>query len=303
MPFQVNISGSSSLIDYLYPRLRKKIVRIACHNHQGREQATLSIDLAGPPGLVDFKLLQLEDYIEKLLSCYPEPPELKIEVSNTLYAEPLGIEEHFQNTFCPVPNLSIVPWHSQASGVQGQKTIFLNPGSAFGSGRHPSTRLSLSLLERGINRNTIAGRKTNMLDVGCGSGILGIGAILFGAEGVLGIETDPDAVRTAQQNVALNGFEDRIRIEWGSLEIVKETFAIIAANLVPAVAEKLLPEMVGFLEDNGLLVMAGFQKGLLPQVIKQLEEFDLTILETGKEQEWSGVIAASGISPRGISSS
>jgi len=291
MSFLVNISGPCPLIEYLYPLLEKKISRITCHNFQGRDLATIGIELNGPTGLVDFKLLQLEDYIEKLLRDNPFPSDLKIEVSNRLSAEPLGIAEYFQESFCPVPNLTIVPWLSSDPVVPEAKTIYLDPGAAFGSGQHSSTRLSLSLLEEGIRHNSSEEKKINLLDVGCGSGILGIAAVIFGADRVVGIETDPDAVDTARKNVLVNGLADRITIESGSLETVEGNFDMIVANLVPSVANKLLPEMVTYLTVRGMLVMAGFQNGLLARVIEKLAGFGLTILETRQEKGWSAVTA------------
>ena len=291
MSFLVNISGPRPLIEYLYPLLEKKISRIACHNFQDRDQANIGIELNGPPGLIDFKLLQLEDYLEKLLQGNPFPPELKLEVSNKLSAEPLGIHEYFQESFRPVPNLTIVPWLSPDLAVPEPNTIYLDPGAAFGSGRHPSTRLSLSLLEEGIKQRSTEGTKIHLLDIGCGSGILGMAAIIFGADRAVGLETDPDAVDTARKNVLLNGLADRIMIKQGSLETAKEKFDFVVANLVPSVSNKLLPKMVPVLNVRGLLVMAGFQNGLLARVIEQLTGLGLTILETKEEQGWSAVMA------------
>jgi len=291
MSFLVNISGPCPLIEYLYPLLEKRISRLTCHNFEGRDQATISIELNGPTGLVDFKLLQLDDYLEKLLQGNPFLPELKIEVSNKLSAEPLGIAKYFQESFRPVPNLAIVPWLSPDPPVPEPKTIYLDPGAAFGSGQHPSTRLSLSLLEEGIKHSSGKEKKIDLLDVGCGSGILGMAAIIFGADRAVGIETDPDAADTARKNILANGLVDRITIERGSLETVKGHFDMIVANLVPSVANKLLPEMVAYLEVRGVLVMAGFQNGLLARVIEKLAGFGLTILETREEKGWSAVMA------------
>lgn len=291
MPFLVNISGPRSLIEHLYPHLNERVFRITRHNFQDRNQAILCIALDGPSALVDFKLLQLEDYLEKLFTDTTFPPELKIEVSNTLSAEPPGIEEYFRVAFQPIPDLTIVPWHSLEPAVPDQKTIYLNPGAAFGSGRHPSTRLSLILLEGAIRQNTGTGRKVNLLDVGCGSGILGVAAIHFGADRVLGIETDPDAVSTAKKNAILNGLAERLIIKGGSLKTVNGNFDIIVANLVPSVGNKLLPEIVGRLKAQGLLVMAGFQNGLLGQIVAQLDILGLSVLTTREKHGWSAVMA------------
>jgi ribosomal protein L11 methyltransferase len=291
MSFLVKITGPCSLIEHLYPHLEKRIARITCHNFQGRNQATICIDLDGPSSLVDFKLLQLEDYLEKMLQGNPFPPELKIEVGNKLNAEPFGIEEYFRESFQPIPDLTIVPWHSPEPAVPDQKTIYLNPGAAFGSGRHPSTRLSLSLLEEGIKYGSSKGKKIDLLDVGCGSGILGIAAIIFGADRALGIETDPEAVSTAKKNAILNGLADRLLFERGSLEKINEHFDIIVANLVPSVGSKLRPEMIRHLKNRGLLITAGFQNGLLARVLEQLDILGLTVLQTREEKGWSAVMA------------
>ncbi len=141
------------------------------------------------------------------------------------------------------------------AGLPRDQAIILEPGLAFGSGQHPSTRL----MGRGLAY--INGHADSfpspVLDIGCGSGILSIICARLGGRRVLGLDINPAAVAGARRNVILNGLEGRVRISSEPIEGLKGSFALITANISPFVLFKIAPLLPGLLAPGGILIMAG----------------------------------------------
>ncbi len=141
------------------------------------------------------------------------------------------------------------PWEADPPGVP--HCLVLEPGLSFGTGTHATTRLSMTLLETALHPGD------RVLDLGCGSGILGIAAAQLGAE-VLGIEIDPAAVAQARANAALNGVADRTRWTSEPLTADQGRFEIVVANMFLGVLTQLAPDIrhacSGTLIVSGLLV-------------------------------------------------
>lgn len=142
------------------------------------------------------------------------------------------------------------PWIAAAPA--DRIDIVIDPGMAFGTGHHASTRACLMLLERALRACPAA----RVLDLGTGSGILAIAAAKLGAGAVCGVDTDPDARAVAAQNAALNGVGDRIRIE-GDLAAAPGPFDVVVANLLAGTLIDLAGEMAGRLRPRGIAIGAG----------------------------------------------
>ena len=139
--------------------------------------------------------------------------------------------DNWKQYFKPLPvgkRLLIRPTWETAEPVPGRKILSIDPGMAFGTGGHETTRLVLEALENRIQPGV------RFLDVGCGSGILSIAALLLGASSAVGVDIDPLAVRTARENGELNGFtEPRLTVLKGDLvDRVTGQYAVVAANIV-----------------------------------------------------------------------
>jgi len=151
--------------------------------------------------------------------------------------------------------------------------IRMDPGSAFGTGSHPTTRLCLQALEglaaeRGRQAGTPPGLGSiRVADLGCGSGILGIAALLQGALSVAAVDTDSLAVRATAENAAVAGLQQRLQVRLGSAEVLAELLEaepadLLLCNILAPVIEALAPAFTGLLAPSGVGLLSGL---LVPQ--------------------------------------
>ncbi|MDQ7744985.1 50S ribosomal protein L11 methyltransferase [Hydrogenophaga pseudoflava] len=154
-----------------------------------------------------------------------------------------------QSQFDPVeitPTFWIVPtWHEPPAAAQ--EVIRLDPGLAFGTGTHPTTRMCLRWIA------THAPRGHRVLDYGCGSGILAIGAAKFGAEPIVAVDIDPAAVESTRLNADANG----VRLQTGLPDVVDGHFDVVLANILATPLKVLAPLLCERVKAGGHLVLAG----------------------------------------------
>jgi ribosomal protein L11 methyltransferase len=133
--------------------------------------------------------------------------------------------------------------------------LALDPGMAFGTGLHPTTRLCLAMIEGVADRGGIEGRR--VLDVGCGSGILAIAAAKLGARQVVGVDTDPIAIEATTANARRNAVARRVRARQGSVPTSDGPFDVILANLIATLLVRLASQLHDQLAPGGILVASG----------------------------------------------
>jgi ribosomal protein L11 methyltransferase len=157
-----------------------------------------------------------------------------------------------QSQFAPVqitPSFWIVPtWHEPPKDAQ--RVIRLDPGLAFGTGSHPTTRMCLRWIAQHADTRQ---PWTRVLDYGCGSGILAIAAALHGAGEVDAVDIDPAAVQSSQDNAQANG----VSLRCGLPDQAAGTYPLVLANILASPLKLLAPLLCGHLEAAGRLVMAG----------------------------------------------
>ncbi len=153
--------------------------------------------------------------------------------------------------------LVLPPWES-GTDSDGRTVILLQPGMAFGTGHHPTTAMVIERLHR---VDDLAGRG-RVLDIGCGSGILSLAAVRLGATGALGLDQDEEAVRSARENVVLNGLEDRIRIEPARFPTLPEPgpFELVLANVYFTFFQQNITALAAVTATGGLLLASGLQE-------------------------------------------
>ena len=168
--------------------------------------------------------------------------------------------------------------------------ISLDPGMAFGTGLHPTTRLCLALIEDLAGDGLLD--HASVLDVGCGSGILAIAAGLLGARPILGVDTDPLAVETTRTNARLNGLSDVIEVRTGSVPLADETaFDIVLANLIASLLVDLAVPLSNAVRPGGRLVASGIFRDREPDVRSAFEAAGLSIVGRLTETDWVALVA------------
>lgn len=159
--------------------------------------------------------------------------------------------------------------------------IELDPGMAFGTGTHETTNMCMQLLERYYQDGM------RVMDVGTGSGILAIAAARLGADNVLAIDIDPDAVKVAKENVALNGVSDAVRVVVGDLcksEAMPCELAV--ANIVADAICMLAGPLTRHLEKDGLLICSGIIREREQDVLNAAKEAGYTVKDRIEKGEW-----------------
>ena len=206
-------------------------------------------------------------------------------------------ENNWREYYKPIEvgeKLVVVPeWEPIPEG--GRVALRLDPGLIFGTGSHPTTRMCLAALENYVNQNT------RVLDLGCGSGILGIGALVLGAGSCLGCDIDPKAPDVVMANAALNGIGGD-RLSACSGDVVADAslrrrfgtgYDLVLANIVSDVILPLAPHVPGFLAPGGVFITSGIIEGRQDEVRAAVERAGLVIVEHRCEEEWHQFTAVS----------
>ena len=201
----------------------------------------------------------------------------------------------WQERYRPIPvgiNLAVVPTWLE-NPYPDRIPIWMDPGMAFGSGTHPTTQLCLVLLEKSL-RDSIPGE---MIDVGCGSGILSIGAAKLGVEKVLGVDTDPDAVRISHDNAMTNGVTAAVSFREGSVkdllgwEKPSGGASLVVANIIAPILIDLFDEgLEELVLPGGKIILSGILKEQLPGILNLLEGAGFIHPELQQEGDWVGLI-------------
>ncbi|HXG91258.1 MAG TPA: 50S ribosomal protein L11 methyltransferase [Blastocatellia bacterium] len=185
--------------------------------------------------------------------------------------------------------LIIAPSWKLPEEPQGRAVVQIDPGMAFGTGTHETTRLCLEAIEKYF-------RGGSMLDVGTGTGILAIAAArLAPGSRTTAIDIDPQAVEVARENVAINNVADSIEVcEGQPREFAGRAFDCVVANLTAEVILDLMNDLTASLEPSGLMIISGILNMLASDVERAAIEAGLTIIEQRTAGEWTMIVARKG---------
>lgn len=200
--------------------------------------------------------------------------------------------ENWKQYYQPFPvgeTLYVVPeWMRGEAVPAGRQPVYLNPGLIFGTGSHGTTRLCMEGVERYVKSGD------RMLDLGTGSGILAIAAVLLGAKEAIGCDIDPKASRVAAENASYNGIgSDRFRCYTGDInqdlelkEKLAGTYDLVVANIIADVIIPLTAVVGDYLTPDGLFLTSGIIEHRAEDVKNALEAHGFEILETRSREGW-----------------
>jgi ribosomal protein L11 methyltransferase len=231
------------------------------------------------------RLAKLRTYLDSVADIFPEleKPGFRTEVVRDpdwgeawkKYFKPLRVSRNFV----------IKPTWERFTQKHGDIVIEIDPGMAFGTGQHASTRMCLEAIEAiFIEERTF--EKSCVLDVGTGTGILGIACAKLGAKRVLCVDKDPLATKIAQENVLVNRVEDRVTVAHRDIATFAEPFPLIVANLTAKILSKLCPHLVRLVSPGGLLVISGIIEQNRPDIEARFLGSSFTLHRLITEKEW-----------------
>ena len=241
---------------------------------------------------------------------WPEPERQQLALALAPLAEPFGLalpplrwsqqadedwslswKQHWQAD--PVgKGLLILPaWLPCPPEHAERRLIAMDPGSAFGTGSHPTTRLCLEALEllAAMTPEGLAGLR--VADLGCGSGVLGLAALRLGAASVAAVDTDSLAVRATADNAALNGLTPQVRVQLGSVEALAELLEgqpadLLLCNILAPVIQALCPAFNTVLAANGVGLLSGLLVDQAPALQLALRDEGWQAELTDEQSQW-----------------
>ena len=174
------------------------------------------------------------------------------------------------------------PW-LEPPKFRRRRVIVMDPGMAFGTGTHATTRGCMEFLE--VVAHKLAGKKFTALDVGTGSGILSIALALLGATEIWAIDNDPVAVKVAGENLRANRVAERIRLSEKKLVAIRRTFTVVVANLTAETMVELADALKKRVTPAGYLVLSGILYQQAAAVVRRFAE-NFRVIERRRKREW-----------------
>jgi len=230
-------------------------------------------------------LAALEKYIDSLHEIFPESEKPSFTLENI--SDP-DWGEQWKKYFKPIRvsnNIIVKPTWERYTPSGRDIVIEIDPGMAFGTGQHPSTRMCMEAIENIIMKDRSI-KEWKVLDVGCGTGILGITAAKMGAQDVICVDIDKKAVEIAAENAAINNVKSSLRILNKNVVAIDKPRNLIIANLTAKLLLTLRPNLIQLLLPEGYMIISG----IIEQDIKIIEEQfiadTLTIYQVITEKEW-----------------
>jgi len=198
--------------------------------------------------------------------------------------------QQFFSTMKIAPGLVIKPSWEQYSPEAGEHLITMDPGMAFGTGQHASTKMALILLSSCFATEHDK-KPRRVLDIGTGTGILAMGAAVYGADQIMAIDNDPDAVTVAQHNVHANHFDWNIGVSTRPLEELEGLYDLICANIVHDVLVDMAPAISRLTASRGSIILSGILAGEQEKNIERVyRENGIQLVRAEHDEEWAAML-------------
>lgn len=238
----------------------------------------------------DKSIVSISGYMETNENVLAVVEQLKIMLPQDAEVEVISVNEddwanNWKKYYHPIhvgKNLVIKPSWIDYEKQENDIVVELDPGMAFGTGTHETTRMCMAHLEKYINK------ESRVLDVGCGSGILSITSLLIGAKEVMGVDIDPVAVKVAIENGEMNNFTaPQYVIKRGNLvDEAEGKYDVIVANIIADVIIGVCGDVKQFVADDGVFISSGIIADRRDDVKKAFDEKGYKIIDEVNEGEW-----------------
>jgi ribosomal protein L11 methyltransferase len=267
-------------------RLQERLIGVLMRHHSlGVLQETGRITAYFPVAADLAPLMRELEIVRSLLERMTSPAPLRIEHCEVPDQD---WNESWKRSFRPVDVgerfVVLPPWES-ASG--GRIPLVIDPGQAFGTGHHETTRSCLVLMERYADHTA----RKRFLDVGTGTGLLAIAAIKLGFPEVEGIDTDPLAIAAAKENAAVNG-ASALRLREGDISRCTGPYDLIAANLIAGTLATMAGDLASRLAADGYAILAGILSGQEGEVAAACGRAGLGVAERYRDGKWISLVVA-----------
>jgi len=228
------------------------------------------------------------------MSAYVNVGECLIEESETEDVDWVNNWKQYFHQFYVDDVLIIPSWEEVKPEDEDKMIIHIDPGTAFGTGMHETTQLCIRQIRKYVTENT------KILDVGCGSGILGMLALKFGAKYSVGTDLDPCAIDATHENMEVNGIsKDRYEVMIGNIiddkevqdKVGYECYDIVAANILADVLVVLTPVVVNQIKKGGIYITSGIIDDKEETVVEAVKKAGLEVLDITYQGEWVCVTA------------
>ena len=238
-------------------------------------------------------LLKVRQELEEMRS-YLNVGECTIEESQTEDVDWVNNWKQYFHQFYIDDILVIPSWENVEAKDSDKMVIHIDPGTAFGTGMHETTQLCIRQLKKYVTEDT------EILDEGCGSGILGMLALKFGAKHSVGTDLDPCAIDATYENMDNNGISrDQYEVMIGNIiddkavqdKVGYEKYDIVAANILADVLVPLTPVIIHQMKKGGIYITSGIIEDKEDVVVKAVKEAGLEVLEVNHQGEWVSVTA------------
>jgi len=202
------------------------------------------------------------------------------------------LEKSFNRPVRISKHVVIKPLENSFVSKPGDVVINLVHGASFGTGQHPTTRLAVKGIDYALKEygHFKENKKTCLLDVGTGSGILVIVAVLMGIKKGMGIDIDSCAIAEAKENIKINGLEHKIDICDRDFEKIDRAFSMVTANLRYPTIKRMLPNMYETVNKKGLVVLSGIKTDEIKALLDIYKEKGFLCKWKENEQDWAGVV-------------
>lgn len=241
-------------------------------------------------------LSRVRDELEEM-SAYFDVGECTIEESETEDVDWVNNWKKYFHQFSIDDILVIPSWEQVKPEDEGKLVIHIDPGTAFGTGMHETTQLCIRALKKYVKKDDI------ILDVGCGSGILGMLALKFGAGYSVGTDLDPCAITATHENMEANGIgKERYEVMAGNIiddskvqdQAGYGRYDIVLANILADVLVPLTPVVPDHMKQGAVYITSGIIDDKEQTVVEAVQAAGLTVLEVNHQGEWVSVVAKKG---------